>query len=103
MYRFDPQYGNALPKACFRDRHALRFMTNEDAWVQRETVESSVIASVGYDPRRRVLEIEFTSGSVYRYREVPEHLHAGLMTAASHGKFFDAYIRDEGFDYEQVR
>lgn len=69
--------------------------------MRREPVESDALRSVGYDVDRQILEIEFASGTVYRYFEVPEEVYAGLMTAASHGEFFSAHIRDAGFDYEQ--
>lgn len=70
--------------------------------MERVHVESEAISRVGYDADRRVLEIEFTSGEIYRYFDVPAHLHAGLMAADSHGQFFADYIRNEGFDYEHV-
>lgn len=69
--------------------------------MRREPVESDALRSVGYDPDRRILEIEFASGTVYRYFEVPEEVYAGLMTAASHGEFFSDHIRDAGFEYVQ--
>ena len=68
----------------------------------RESVRSDALRSVGYDPDRRILEVEFGSGAVYRYFDVPPELHAGLMTAASHGEFFAMSIRDAGFEFEQV-
>lgn len=68
----------------------------------RESVVSDALRSVGYDPDRRILEVEFSSGAVYRYFEVPPVLHAGLMTAASHGEFFVMSIRDAGFEFEQI-
>ena len=70
--------------------------------MERVRVESDAMASVGYDADRRVLEIEFTSGEVYRYFDVPPNLHAGLMAAGSHGQFFAEHIRYAGFDYEHV-
>ena len=70
--------------------------------MQREPVASEVLRGVGYDPDRNILELEFTSGEVYRYFDVPPDLHAGLMTAGSHGAFFAAHIRDAGFEFERV-
>ncbi|MDQ3056536.1 MAG: KTSC domain-containing protein [Pseudomonadota bacterium] len=70
--------------------------------MHRSRVTSRALRSIGYDPDARVLEIEFVSGNVYRYFDVPDALHAGLMTAASHGEYFTAHIRDAGFDYEEV-
>ncbi|QWT22037.1 KTSC domain-containing protein [Bacillus sp. NP157] len=62
--------------------------------MRREPVDSSVLASVGYDPDCHILEIEFRSGSVYAYDDVTPGLHLRLMTAPSIGSFFDAEIRD---------
>lgn len=70
--------------------------------MRREPVDSEALASVGYDRDARELEIEFTSGAVYRYVDVPESVHVGLMTAASHGEFFAHHIRDAGFDFRQL-
>lgn len=70
--------------------------------MRREPVESEALRSVGYDPDARVLEIEFASGAVYRYFDVAESIHVGLMTAASQGEYFTEHVRDAGFDYEQV-
>ena len=50
----------------------------------------------------RTLEIEFTSGTIYRYFDVPDHLHIGLMRARSHGEFYASFIRNAGFDFEQI-
>jgi len=61
--------------------------------VKRNVVSSSTIASVGYDERRKLLEIEFTSGAVYRYADVSREVHAGLMSADSLGFFFNSYIK----------
>ncbi|MFC3267828.1 KTSC domain-containing protein [Vulcaniibacterium thermophilum] len=71
--------------------------------MRRRKVESEAMRSVGYDPRARVLEIEFAGGAVYRYFDVPERLYAGLMTAESHGAWFSAHIRDAGFRFERLR
>lgn len=76
--------------------------THKLAHMHHATVQSSALRSVGYDPDARVLEIEFVSGTCYRYFDVPEAFYAGLMTAASHGEFFTAHIRDGGFDYEEI-
>ena len=70
--------------------------------MQREQVVSEVLRAVGYDSDRNILELEFTSGEVYRYFDVPPELHLGLMTAGSHGSFFAAHIRDAGFEFERV-
>ncbi len=55
---------------------------------------SSVLASVGYDAATALLEIEFTSGEVYRYFAVPPSVHRALMEAPSPGAYFNRSISD---------
>ncbi|GGD85945.1 KTSC domain-containing protein [Microbacterium murale] len=62
--------------------------------MRRLGVESSAIRSVGYDAGLATLEIEFTSGDVYRYHAVPPSVHRALMDAESKGRYFVAHIRD---------
>ncbi|MGH8904983.1 MAG: KTSC domain-containing protein [Egibacteraceae bacterium] len=62
--------------------------------MNRVTVDSSALRSVGYDPTRQVLRIEFTSGAVYEYDDVPPEAHDDLMAADSHGQCFNALVRD---------
>jgi hypothetical protein len=62
--------------------------------MQREPVKSSNIRSVGYDKTVLILEIEFATGSVYRYANVPDAVYTGLMAAPSKGRFFAARIKD---------
>ena len=68
--------------------------------MDRKPVQSSNLASVGYDPSSQTLEIEFRSGGVYQYFDVPPRVHDELMTADSKGRFFARNIR--GF-YRYVR
>ena len=56
--------------------------------MEREPVVSSVLSEVGYDASCRTLEILFQSGAIYLYYFVPEEVHRGLMSAASHGHLF---------------
>jgi len=45
-----------------------------------------------------VLEVEFLSGSLYLYYDVPEEIFYGLLTAPSKGFYFWLYIRCKTFD-----
>ena len=56
--------------------------------------------SVGYASMTKILEIEFQSGAVYQYLNVPKKVHEGLRHAASKGQYFNDEIRDE---YAYVR
>lgn len=62
--------------------------------MERESVVSSNISSVGYDAGIETLEVEFKSGLVYQYLNVPDFMHQRLITAESVGKFFNAEIRN---------
>jgi len=69
--------------------------------MQRELVESSTLASVGYDTNQLLLELEFRSGGVYQYLGPLDSLHRELMTAESKGRFFNQNIRDH-FPYVRL-
>ena len=54
--------------------------------MQRQAVTSSDIRAIGYDEQSLTLEIEFKSGGLYEYANVPEAVYRSLMSASSHGK-----------------
>ena len=60
-------------------------------WV---SVSSSHMAAVAYDPGESSLFVRFTDGGVYKYHNVPEHIHAGLMSASSHGSYLAARVKN---------
>ncbi|MET0567672.1 MAG: KTSC domain-containing protein [Hyphomicrobiaceae bacterium] len=68
----------------------------------RRRVSSSVIAAIDYDDERRLLDVEFRSGTVYRYFKVPVHVFEGLCAAPSIGEYFNALIKD-AYVWEQLR
>jgi hypothetical protein len=70
--------------------------------MKRVPVESSAIASIGYDDETETLEVEFTSGTVYRYLRVPASVAAAFVDADSRGKYFGEFVREAGYEYYQV-
>ena len=58
-----------------------------------QSVTSSNLDQVGYDPVNRQLIVVFKSGAAYRYDGVPGELYAALLRAESKGKFFIARVR----------
>jgi len=70
--------------------------------MNRIPVASSDLRSVGYDALRRLLEVEFVSGSVYQYSAVPDFIFNGLMTAASKGQYFNRVIQKGPYPYVRV-
>jgi len=61
----------------------------------REVVESSSLRSIGYDRKTHTLEVEFSSGGIYRYEDVPAEVWLELRQSPSKGKFFQSRIRDQ--------
>jgi hypothetical protein len=51
-----------------------------------------MMASVGYDEEERTLEIEFRTGDVYEYLDVPPDVFRALRVTASKGRLFNARI-----------
>jgi YD repeat-containing protein len=70
--------------------------------MERKRINAAKLRSVGYDPHGRVLEIEFTSGSIVQYSGVSEEVHRRLMNAPSPGSFFEDQI-DEHFPSRRIR
>ena len=68
----------------------------------RTPVNSSNIRSIGYDPQLTTLEVEFTSGDIYQYFNVPEYLSQQFLNASSHGQFLNDNIR-YNYRYQKVR
>jgi hypothetical protein len=70
--------------------------------MDRVSVRSSNIKSVGYDPDSATLEIQFIDGGVYQYANVPEATHTGLLFATSKGSYFERHIKHR-YRFRQVR
>lgn len=70
--------------------------------MQRVQVTSADLRSIGYDAAERVLEVEFVSGAVYEYYDVPHQVWEGLRTAQSHGRYFNEHIRRRPYRYRRL-
>jgi hypothetical protein len=69
--------------------------------MHRTIVNSSNIQSIGYDVQSAVLEVEFKSGDVYQYFNLPDSLYQRFLQASSHGQFLNDYIR-YNYRYQKV-
>lgn len=69
--------------------------------MKRTPVDSSQIASIGYDAEEKVLEVEFNNKAVYAYSDVPKAVFDELLLADSVGKTFNATVRNQ-YDYERI-
>lgn len=63
------------------------------------SVISSDLSSVGYE--NGTLCIRFHSGGTYMYSGVPVSEYHALMSAASHGKYFHAHIKN-AYPYQRI-
>ncbi|MFI2436880.1 KTSC domain-containing protein [Streptomyces sp. NPDC018693] len=70
--------------------------------MQRISVTSTNLVSVGYESNSRALEVQFKNGSVYQYAGVPEAVYSGLMSAASKGRYLDAFVKKAGYPVARI-
>jgi hypothetical protein len=61
--------------------------------VKRERLDSSSLASAGYDPAAHVLEVEFRNGGVYQYLDVEDAEYAEFQDADSKGGYLNTEIK----------
>ena len=61
--------------------------------MDRQSVASSNLAEVGYDSDLETLEVQFKSGGIYQYFNVPAFMYERLMSVDSLGRFFNAEIK----------
>ena len=57
-------------------------------------MSSSAIARVAYDETSSTLNVEFESGTIYEYFDVPRNIYEELLSAESAGSYFAQNIRD---------
>ncbi|WP_083233036.1 KTSC domain-containing protein [Pseudomonas graminis] len=62
--------------------------------MERVSVSSSNIASVGHDASSQTLEIEFLNGSIYEYYDVPDDVYQELVHASSVGGYFAQRVKN---------
>lgn len=69
--------------------------------MDRHSVDSSMAITIGYDPATSTLEIEFKSGEVWQYHQVPKNVYYEMISD-SIGKYFQAHIKGQ-YAESQVR
>ena len=65
-------------------------------------VLSSEIEWIGYEQKRRMLQVEFIAGSVYQYENVPQEIYKDFLDAPSHCSFLESEIKGK-YPYRKVR
>jgi hypothetical protein len=64
-----------------------------DGLPTRVPLRSSNLNAASYDAGSSTLTIEFHGGRTYDYLNVPATVYAGLIAAASHGRYFHQWIK----------
>jgi hypothetical protein len=71
--------------------------------IHRDPVDSSVIATMGYDPLAKLLDIEFKKdGDIYRYFDVPASEYEAFMEAPSKGIYLNTELKKRGYFCEII-
>ncbi|AFZ09339.1 KTSC domain-containing protein [Microcoleus sp. F8-D3] len=100
----------AAPEAAMQGLQMVDFIANTDSTelsagielkeiasskepIAMMSVDSEMARSIGYDEEEQVLQIEFSSGSVYQYSDVEPQIWESLQDADSTGKFFNSEIK----------
>jgi hypothetical protein len=69
--------------------------------MDRTSVSSSNVASLGYDSGNQTLEVEFNNGDIYQYHDVPEHTYNDLLNASSVGVYLNQNVKGN-YSYEKI-
>jgi hypothetical protein len=70
--------------------------------MERKRISASNIRSVGFDSRSRVLEIEFSDGSIIQYSGVSDEVHRRFVNSPSPGSYYRDQI-EESFTAKRIR
>lgn len=68
-------------------------MSEQPIRIPRFPVSSSSLAMLGYDEQKKILSVEFPSGSVYHFAGVEPETAVALATAESIGRYFATNIK----------
>ncbi|WP_293126670.1 KTSC domain-containing protein [Microcoleus sp. bin38.metabat.b11b12b14.051] len=100
----------AAPEAAMHGLQMVDFIANTDAAelnggielteiapgcepIAMMSVDSAMARAIGYNEDDRVLQIEFSSGSVYQYSDVEPEIWESLQDTDSTGRFFNSEIK----------
>jgi len=70
--------------------------------MKRVALQSSSLRSLGSDPEQQILEVEFSSGALYRYEAVPPEVVQALLEADSLGRHFNQVFKPQHYRYRRI-
>lgn len=71
------------------------------AFPEMQSVSSSNVAAVGYEPEGMVVYVQFLGGATYAYKGVPLQEFENLRMAPSVGSYLNRYFKNV-YPYEKV-
>jgi len=70
--------------------------------MEKKEIESRLIKSIGYDPEKKLMVVDFTTSMVYEYRDFPEEVFNKLLEARSIDNYFKDHIVNK-FKYVRMK
>ena len=67
-----------------------------------QMVLSTEIEWIGYEERKKMLQVEFIAGGTYQYDNVPKPIFEEFLNAPSHCRFFETNIKGH-YSFRKVR
>ena len=67
-----------------------------------QMVLSTEIEWIGYEKSRKMLQVEFLSGSIYQYENVPEFLYYDFLAASSYANLLEDEIKGK-YSHRKIR
>ena len=68
--------------------------SDDYARLQHQPIVSKVLRTVAFDAPLRVLEVQYRTGSIYRFFNVPESVYAGLCASDSPGRYLQRWLKE---------
>jgi hypothetical protein len=70
--------------------------------MKKQYVSSSTAEALGYDEKKKILRVWFTTGKIYDYANVPKTEFETLLCTPSIGEYFNKSIRGS-YPYKKVK
>ena len=67
-----------------------------------QMVLSREIEWIGYEEKNHMLQVEFITGGVYQYENVPQRVYQEFLSADSHGRYFESRIKGS-YPFRKIR
>jgi hypothetical protein len=91
-----------METAIITTKHERRVVFLNNASFLVENIQSDVLKEFMYFASLTDLDIQFNSGSVYRYKNVPLIVAYGLLASESAGEFYNKNVR-KNYEWEKLR